>query len=355
MRTTLKSRVLHFAVLGLAAGGALISAKLLMDHDGGWAMGSGAGGFLWGLCELAGVPSVSCADVVASRWGSFDVVLAQRHLLVPTSFVGLAYFVGLLIWLAMVPAGGARWVSQVTLALVTGGLSVSIMLLVVMFVSLKHWCPLCLGAHVANGIIFLLCLARARGESASQCAINAWSDTRRWARAALTTYALVVILLFGYYDSSRAARRQFRKAMGFEAMVASIQRDADLMLREFNAQPVHGELLQDYVANGGEDVSLIAFETQGCSACRCFAKRWKSSFGEAFGRDACLQRWDTKTHADLAERLEVTSTPAVFLNGRRVPDLCLDSYVFWAAVGKEPAPAGGVADARVFPEAEGPP
>ncbi|UCG15568.1 MAG: HPr-rel-A system PqqD family peptide chaperone [Phycisphaerales bacterium] len=34
----------------------------------------------------------------------------------------------------------------------------------------------------------------------------------------------------------------------------------------------------------------------------------------------------------LARRLGVTTTPTVFLNGRRVPDLCVDSSVFWRAI-----------------------
>jgi len=33
----------------------------------------------------------------------------------------------------------------------------------------------------------------------------------------------------------------------------------------------------------------------------------------------------------LARRLGVTKTPAVFLDNRRVPDLCLQSSVFWEA------------------------
>lgn len=38
--------------------------------------------------------------------------------------------------------------------------------------------------------------------------------------------------------------------------------------------------------------------------------------------------------AELARRLGVTSAPAVFLNGRRVPELCLTSTVFWKAIGR---------------------
>jgi hypothetical protein len=37
----------------------------------------------------------------------------------------------------------------------------------------------------------------------------------------------------------------------------------------------------------------------------------------------------------LASRLGVTEVPAVFLEGRRVPDLCVSNPVFWAAVADE--------------------
>ena len=36
--------------------------------------------------------------------------------------------------------------------------------------------------------------------------------------------------------------------------------------------------------------------------------------------------------AALASRLGVTATPALFLNGRRVPDLCVESRVFWQTI-----------------------
>ncbi len=37
----------------------------------------------------------------------------------------------------------------------------------------------------------------------------------------------------------------------------------------------------------------------------------------------------------LAARLGVTAAPAIFLDGRRVPDLCATSPVFWTAVAEK--------------------
>ncbi|MCH7703467.1 MAG: DsbA family protein [Planctomycetes bacterium] len=36
----------------------------------------------------------------------------------------------------------------------------------------------------------------------------------------------------------------------------------------------------------------------------------------------------------LARRLAVSETPTVFLDGRRVPDLCVNSAVFWRAIAR---------------------
>ena len=46
----------------------------------------------------------------------------------------------------------------------------------------------------------------------------------------------------------------------------------------------------------------------------------------------------------LAEALDVTGTPTVFLNGRRVPQICLRNPVFWEAISTELS--AGVSDAK---------
>jgi protein-disulfide isomerase-like protein with CxxC motif len=51
----------------------------------------------------------------------------------------------------------------------------------------------------------------------------------------------------------------------------------------------------------------------------------------------------------LAAELGVTGTPTVFLNGRRVPQLCATSPIFWEAVAKDSRWDGAVA---VAPESE---
>ena len=86
------------SVVTLALVGALVSGTLLAQHDGGWNVGENEGtAFLAHLCTSRVLASVSCAEVVGSRWGSFDFHVGARRFLVPLSFVGFSYFLSLAI------------------------------------------------------------------------------------------------------------------------------------------------------------------------------------------------------------------------------------------------------------------
>lgn len=45
-------------------------------------------------------------------------------------------------------------------------------------------------------------------------------------------------------------------------------------------------------------------------------------------------RQQAEWNMDLAAGLGVSSLPAVFLDGRQVPDLCITSHVFWSAIAE---------------------
>ena len=85
----------------LACAGAYVSGTLLRGHDGGWDIESGGTNYLLRLCDYDRLESADCASVIGSEWGSFDVYLGSRRILVPTSLVGLVHFVAVAIWFAM--------------------------------------------------------------------------------------------------------------------------------------------------------------------------------------------------------------------------------------------------------------
>jgi protein-disulfide isomerase len=56
----------------------------------------------------------------------------------------------------------------------------------------------------------------------------------------------------------------------------------------------------------------------------------------------------------LAAELDIRGTPSVFLNGRRVPDLCLNNPIFWEAISaafQRPGRVATLSDACKKPEA----
>jgi protein-disulfide isomerase len=86
-------------------------------------------------------PGSPCADLANSVWGKVPLGLVQW----PVSFVGLAYFLGVLTaWL-----GSGRGVAPGLRNLVRLGVLVSLGFSAIMFVE-KHLCEYCLGVHVGN-------------------------------------------------------------------------------------------------------------------------------------------------------------------------------------------------------------
>ena len=83
--------------LALALSGAFVCGTLLAAHGGGWRTDSEPGGLFTSLCNSPRTPSATCAEALDGRWGAVDFALGGRIYLVPTSFVGLAYFASIAI------------------------------------------------------------------------------------------------------------------------------------------------------------------------------------------------------------------------------------------------------------------
>ncbi|MCH7808754.1 MAG: thioredoxin domain-containing protein [Planctomycetes bacterium] len=432
-RTFVLSSLVLFALCG-----AWVSGTLLVEHAGGWETTRQGTGFLLSLCEPDSIPAASCAAVVGSRFGSFDFSLHGRRIVVPTSFVGLAYFVSLAIWLALVVGrtGWGRWLGTLTVLIISGGFAGSLFFLGVMAFSLSHWCSLCVIAHGFNlvllvGTVYLHKRTRAALPSIS-VAIPVGLPVVRvlHRRLAITGVAMAAVCVAGlwfYYDSMSEARRQWRKVRGYADAIATMQNDTAFMLREYYAQPVvdpatDGVWLNQAGSSPQQAASsLILFSDFDSSACACFEKRWANTLvdgaagavgityrhlpGESAGgaidghqgpsesQSAALaaeaarlgggerayremrhllfeHRKDSprRDYAALARAAGLNverfledmgseavreivmedvrlatrwgvqpgaTGPALFLNGRRVPDICLRSDVFWHAMANK--------------------
>ena len=428
-------------IVGLSLAGAWVSGKLLTKHDGGWVTERQETNFLLSLCDSQVLPSVSCARVVGSRWGSFDLYLGSRRIYVPTSLIGLVYFTSLAVWFAMVGhlLMTARWLRFLTLLVVSCGLVGSVFFMMLMALPLSEWCPPCVIAHLLNFAIFIgtIWLWRStRRVSAEEStfdltALFTPARVRRWhAGWAMVVSGAAALGLWFYFDAATEVRRQWRKLQGFKQVIAEMQDDPGFMLREYFAQPVVeiprrsddnraalaclsdsaprlliftdydsskcacfefqrrsliesafcGDLEVDYrhlpshpVASGatrdaaadgpatwgdGFRASLAAEAARLQGGDRAFAvmhrllfehRRDRSDLGytelaRLAGLDAGLLLADmagdvvrrrVQDDITLGAGLGVTSAPAIFLDGRRVPNLCATSPVFWRAVAEE--------------------
>ena len=429
-------RSLVLLIVAMALAGAWVSGTLLSEHDGGWRLTNSPGtGFLLRLCESPSEPSARCAGVIDSRWGSFDIHLGNASILVPTSLIGLAYFIGIAIWFTVVnrvPAWSRRmW--RLILLIGTAAVAGSILFMAVMLLNLGSWCPLCALAHGINvGLFMAILLLRRRSQSRSaRRATGVLTDPpavariqRRLVFFAGTACCATAIGLWFYFDAVSTARGQWRKAFGIKQAIAALQSNREFVLREYYAQPFveipsRGEAAEPFDVQ--RNVALV-FTDYDCPGCACFEGSRRELIDSVFGNRlridirhaparprsnatdgalspasraaeaARLQGGDNafdkmhrllfqhrKDHpgrdvADLArqaglsvdrfladmrgdavheavrqdmalaDRLGVTSTPTVFLNGRRVPDLCLNSPVFWQAIAEDLA-GGGLEEA----------
>lgn len=425
-------RFLRWSIVIAGATGAWVSGTLVADHEGAWDGSTASRGILGYLCRTDAPSSANCEGVVGSRWGSFDIMLGSRQILVPTSLLGLVYFLTIAIWFLLLDPflAGDSWLRPVTLVGVSCGFGASLLFLGLMATVLDEWCPLCTIAHGLNGVIFISTIVdwiRTRRcnlyEAPTSVSPSALVTTLR--RRLVLGAGMTCVCAGGgsllHFDAVRSARRQWRGHVQCREAIASMQNDPDFMMREFMAQPMvafPGSLKENPSDSNPEEATLVLFTDYGCSACKCFEKMRKTLVDEAFlgalrveirhaptddswfeaggsqGSDpapapvmaalaaeaarriggeaaflAIHQRlfefsgheWELtglaaslgvdstafravmradavresiKSDRRLAGALNVTSTPAAFLNGRRVPELCLNSSVFWNAVAQ---------------------
>lgn len=340
-----------FGLIGVWASG-----TLLAGHDGGWAAGDPEAGAWFSWCAPAAPRSVNCADVVQSRWGSFDVYLLGRRWLVPVSFLGLAYFLGVTVWLAMVRLPETRpdriW-PLFALVLIAGG-TVSVFLTVNMLRTVDSWCPLCLLAHLCNAIIVLGMAAAwwtspQRPNPSTGSAPPSIVAQLRWRlqMAGALTIALAIAGTWQHYESVTKARFEWRRRAGLEIVLTELQSNPDRLLREYYAQPVVSALAAGSLPVGADGTGIVIFTENDCRSCLCLARSWSETLMPAFRHQAHIAVRRLSENRSLAQQWGVREAPAVFLNGRLVPPLCLNSETFWRAIGEELNHQGSAAAAQV--------
>lgn len=238
-------------VVVLAVAGAWICGSMLLERDGGWQVADAASGLIGGDggCSWEPAGTLSCSEVVGSRWGSFDVYLGGKRFLVPTSFLGLAYFTCVALWFGLItpPALWGKWITRATALGIAAGAVVSVLFLLLMGTQLRSWCSGCVYVHVINGAIILASIPtmRRRGRPhGSGTPLVSWAELpqirqlrRRAVGGTIAVGAAMTTLLWMYYDAGAHARREWRDARRAANVIQTLKDDAHLMMAWFEHQP----------------------------------------------------------------------------------------------------------------------
>lgn len=419
-------------VVVLAVAGAWICGSMLMERDGGWRVADDAPGLIAGGCSWEPTGTLSCSDVVGSRWGSFDFYVAGRRFLVPTSFLGLAYFTCVALWFGLIspPAVWGKWITRATALGIAAGAAISVLFLLLMAMKLRSWCSGCVYVHVINGVIVLASIPtiRRRGSPLGLgTPMSSWGDSpqahpirRRMVGGTIAVGITMTTLLWLYYDAGVNARREWRDAHRAASVIEALQDDPHLMMAWFEQQPrvVNESALQQAGFNQSDigpridvftslnDPGATCFdarmvrrantilggwtiarhvlparlatgrETEPTLTRRSFEnvaayhaarlqggarvaalmrrnlKRRTGTGGDAGSTDyaslaksvgldpdqlsqemrSATLRARVESDMALARAMQADDTPAVFIDGKRVPVLCVESELFWTAL-----------------------
>jgi protein-disulfide isomerase len=301
MRMTTQG-ALRAAILVLCGAGAWICAELVKEQAGPWPSSAQSAGAAVGLCGSGPDGRSACNKVLESKWSAVDlnVPLLTRNLtvrwsrvVIPTAFVGLAYFVFLGVWYALAGpprSWGRRWFLVPLSTVLAGGIG-SAALLWILFFKVKSPCTWCMVTHGINGLVLVgtLCLWPRKQKPATGRATKP-SQVRfgRRDRAGLTTVAaarvmgFAVLLILGlwlYRGAKLDIRQQVARLLPYKEHVDAQQEDPAFLLREFYAAPQHLILAREHETETCLiEPRLDVFVDFQCPHCACFASRWRKDF-----------------------------------------------------------------------------
>lgn len=437
-----KSRIYVVAILMLSGAGAWISGELVTSRADIWDTHGSKATILDRLCHITERAGFDCSGAVDSRWSQIVVpipmptrrfTMSLHWVVLPASFLGLAYFVFMGAWFGFVGGPrrfGRRW-HRLTLHLSRCGAAISLFYVGVMAFGLAPWCVGCCAIHAINLTMALLisrlCHADGRRDEGF---IGDFESPEQTARLTMTTreaaravgFALILIVgLWHYRGQHLAFKAEFEDLRPYKQLVTSLRTDPDFVLREYEAQPRHRIPPRPGESASEDRPRLVVFTDFQCPACSFNAKTVYGEISKAFGgrldvsirhfplchacnagvrgeghRNACQAAYAAeasrilggedafrKMHLSLIEnqeslgrplyrriaseigldverfvaemdgetvrklvkgdialamKLGVTGTPAMYLNGRSVTELCKGS-TFWKAVAKHVYPS----------------
>ena len=203
---------------------------LVLDHLGGLKLpGCGEGS--------------ACAAVASGPWGTVPIVGW------PVSFVGLAYFVGLLVACGWIQSGSSqmfRWIVRL-------GLLISLLFVAVLLIE-QHFCKYCLATHVGN-LAFWIVVERQTRAVKTIHRLEAGA-TQRPVISLAVSFAVVMLLLLVVKQQTRG-----RAEAGFE-------RDLAGGIEDILAGGDMGFTGRYLIGPENAAIRLVMFEDYQCANCR---------------------------------------------------------------------------------------
>ncbi len=273
--------------IAAAVSGMYLSYTLLAKHM----HFSGAPDWLSAMCESGESGNISCDTVLASDFGMFPPIREgdpKDKFRVPVALIGLMYFTAMFVWLLAVGRvnRAGRWWHALPLLVNGCALVGSIGFIKIMATDLSVWCPLCVGTHVANLVLFvsnvLLWPRRPRGtaEDAPEPGILPHPTTRLaivagamcLVAAQLEMQMASVAGLSGVNKKLTAAMEEIRSDVG--KMISAHMAGEKHTIEFRNDDPVRHR--------ASHVPTLVVWSDFECGSCRKFAGDFEASYHDDF-------------------------------------------------------------------------
>jgi len=305
-RHRFRTQFLVALIVALSVCGAWISGGLLKQDADVWGTGGMATGLFARICRATERVGFSCGNEDKGAWSDLRVPVPllsrDSDVAVPVAFLGLAYFVFMGMWFALIRGPrplGRRWHRLIGVAAFLGSLG-SVFYVGLMALGHAQWCFWCLATHAVNFAMVLAIWRLYRGHGAARDE-SEWSPaaspeqvarmtlTFREAAGAVVCATVLIASLWVYRSDHLFFQKQRNRLLAYRTLVRGMQEDPAFLLREHLAQPRHEIARRPGEAPAGDRPELVVFTDFECPSCTWNARAVRDEAIEAFGGELVVR------------------------------------------------------------------